>query len=198
MTISSWRDLPFREIWVVDIEYYPGRGPSNGGREGDQITPLCLVALEMRTGGSRTSGRINSARSRLTASTPMRCSSATCSPPSSEAAISRSAGGSRHAQSMPYVEFRHFTNDGTIKTGDREKGFYALDGALRYFCEDGIDTAHKDDMRDRIIQGPPFDADERENYSALLRARHSRSGAPRRAYRADDQVAAACSNARKI
>ena len=62
----------------------------------------------------------------------------------------------------PYIEFRHYVNDGTIESGDREKGFYSLDGALRYFCEDGIDTAHKTDMRDRILQGPPFTATERE------------------------------------
>jgi hypothetical protein len=61
----------------------------------------------------------------------------------------------------PYIEFRHYVNDGTIESGDREKGFYSLDGALRYFCEDGIDTAHKTDMRDRILQGPPFTATER-------------------------------------
>jgi DNA polymerase I len=61
----------------------------------------------------------------------------------------------------PYVEFRHFVNDGAVKSGERDKGFFSLDGALRYFCEDGIDTAHKIDMRDRIIQGPPFTAEER-------------------------------------
>jgi hypothetical protein len=48
--ISDWRGLPFREIWCVDFEYYPERGLANGGREGDQITPLCVVALEMRSG----------------------------------------------------------------------------------------------------------------------------------------------------
>jgi DNA polymerase I len=47
------------------------------------------------------------------------------------------------------------------KSGDREKGFYGLGGALQYFCENGIDTAHKHDMRDRILQGPPFTAEER-------------------------------------
>jgi hypothetical protein len=46
----EWESLPFRELRVVDTEYYPGRGLNNGGREGDAITPLCLVALEMRTG----------------------------------------------------------------------------------------------------------------------------------------------------
>ena len=29
--ISDWRDLPFREIWVVDTEFYPGSGLANGG-----------------------------------------------------------------------------------------------------------------------------------------------------------------------
>ena len=46
----DWRDLPFREIWAIDFEYYPGRGKSHGGRDGDRITPLCLVAHEMRSG----------------------------------------------------------------------------------------------------------------------------------------------------
>ena len=51
MTVChDWRDLPFREIWVVDTEYYPGTGKANGGRDGDAITPLCLVAHEMRSG----------------------------------------------------------------------------------------------------------------------------------------------------
>ena len=46
----DWRELPFREIWCVDTEFYPGPGKSNGGRDGDAITPLCLVAYEMRSG----------------------------------------------------------------------------------------------------------------------------------------------------
>src|SRR5262245_37294579 len=51
MTVyRDWGELPFREIWNVDTEYYPGVGTSNGGREGDQNTPLCLVAHEMRSG----------------------------------------------------------------------------------------------------------------------------------------------------
>jgi DNA polymerase-1 len=119
MPISSWRDLPFREIWVVDFEFYPGTGTANGGREGDASTPLCLVALEMR------SGRIV-----------------------------------RQWQDEfgPFPPYR--------LDGDRDKGFYGLDGALRYFCEDGVDTAHKTDMRDRIIQGPQFTAEERATIMA--------------------------------
>jgi DNA polymerase I len=60
-----------------------------------------------------------------------------------------------------YTEFRHYTNDGRIKSGDRDRGFYGLAGALRYFHEDEISTTHKRDMRDRILQGPPFSAQEK-------------------------------------
>jgi hypothetical protein len=63
----------------------------------------------------------------------------------------------------PYVEFRHYTNDGSVESSDRDKGFYSLAGALRYFCEDELDTTHKRDMRDRILQGPPFTDAERQD-----------------------------------
>jgi hypothetical protein len=64
-TIFSWNELPFRELWCVDFEYYPGRGLANGGREGDAVTPLCLVAQELRTGRASAFGRMISARSAL-------------------------------------------------------------------------------------------------------------------------------------
>jgi hypothetical protein len=57
---------------------------------------------------------------------------------------------------------RHYVNDGAVKATDRDKGFYSLAGALRYFCEPELDTARKTDMRDRILQGPPFTADEEQ------------------------------------
>src|SRR5262249_39416136 len=34
---------------------------------------------------------------------------------------------------------------------------------LRYFCEDELDVTHKCDMRDRILQGPPFTEQERRD-----------------------------------
>jgi DNA polymerase-1 len=159
--ISNWRDLPFREIWVVDFEYYPGIGTANGGREGDQAAPLCLVALEMRTGQI-----VRQWRDEFGPFPPYRLDGDALF--IGYMLIAEFAGGhiplgwGQPACALdPYVEFRHYTNDGTLKSGDRDKGFYSLDGALRYFCEDGIDTAHKTDMRDRIIQGPPFTAEER-------------------------------------
>ena len=42
--------LPFSEVWCIDFEYYPGRGLANGGVDGDPVTPLCLVAHEVRSG----------------------------------------------------------------------------------------------------------------------------------------------------
>jgi DNA polymerase I len=161
MRISSWRDLPHGEIWVVDFEFYPGLGRANGGREGDPATPLCLVALEMRTGRV-----IRLWQDEFGPFPPYRLDAGALFVSfmsSAEYGCHIALGWGQPACSLdPYVEFRHFTNDGRIKSGDREKGFYGLDGALRYFGEDGIDTAHKIEMRNRIIEGPPFSADERE------------------------------------
>jgi DNA polymerase family A len=60
------------------------------------------------------------------------------------------------------IEFKHLTNDGHIRAGDRPKGFYALPGAVQYFGGDAIAMATKNEWRDRIIQGPPFSNSERQ------------------------------------
>jgi DNA polymerase I len=161
MRISSWQDLPHGEIWVVDFEFYPGPGKANGGGEGDVSTPLCLVALEMRTGRV-----VRLWQDEFGPFPPYRLDAGALFVSfmsSAEYGCHIALGWGQPACSLdPYVEFRHYTNDGRVKSGDREKGFYGLDGALRYFGEDGIDTAHKTEMRNRIIEGPPFRADERE------------------------------------
>ena len=46
----DWRELPFREIWVVDFEFYPGPGIANGGRDGDQRHAALPRCVEMRSG----------------------------------------------------------------------------------------------------------------------------------------------------
>jgi DNA polymerase I len=159
--ISSWKELPFRKIWCVDFEFYPGAGMNNGAREGDQAAPLCVVALEMR------SGRIvRQWQGEFGPFPPYRFDGDALFIGymlSAEFGCHAALRWGQPACALDaYVEFRHFTNDGTLKSGDREKGFYSLGGALRYFCEAGIDTAHKIEMRDRIVQGPPFTASERE------------------------------------
>ena len=158
-TFNGWRDLPFPEIWAVDTEFFPGKGLANGGREGDPITPHCLVALEMR------SGRVVRIHpDEFGPFPPYRLDAGALFIAFANAAeygvhIRRKWGQPACAIDA-YVEFRHYVNDARIKSGDREKGFYGLGGALQYFCENGIDTAHKKDMRDRIMQGPAFSAAE--------------------------------------
>jgi DNA polymerase-1 len=157
---SSWRELPFREIWVWDSEYYPGLGLANGGREGDPITPLCYAALELRTGrlvqwwqGEPNRGPpFRLAKDVLVVSHLL----------TADHGFAQAMGWGKPPRALcTYVEFRHLVNDARVKAGDRPKGFHSLAGALRYFREDELDIVHKDDMRDRIILGPPSVA-ERE------------------------------------
>ena len=156
----DWRDLPFPEILCVDTEFYPGKGKANGGVEGDASTPLCLVAYEMR------SKRVTRLwQDKLGRHPPYRLNNSALFigyMNSAEFGFHIACGWGEPACSLDaYLEFRHFVNDGTVKSGDREKGFFGLGGALRYFCDDGLDLTHKKDMRDRIIQGPPFTDEER-------------------------------------
>jgi hypothetical protein len=158
--IYDWRELPCREIWCIDFEYYPGPGLANGGREGDAVTPLCLVAFEMRSGRLVRLWQDEFGRSpyRLDAEALIIGYMI-----SAEFGCHIALGWGQPARALdPYVEFRHYVNDGAAKAKDRDKGFFSLAGALQYFCEDGIDTAHKTDMRERILQGPPFTAEERD------------------------------------
>jgi hypothetical protein len=158
--ISDWRALPFREIWIVDFEYYPGLGLANGGREGDAVTPLCLVAYEMRS-----DRRLRLWQDELGRFPPYRLDAEALILGymiSAEFGCHIALNWGQPARALdPYVEFRHCVNDGAAKSADRDKGFFSLAGALQYFCEDGINTAHKTDMRARILQGPPFNAEER-------------------------------------
>ena len=147
---------------VVDTEYYPGPGRANGGRDGDIITPLCLVACEMR------SGRIvHRWQDEFGPFPPYRLDADALIIGymiSAEFGSHIALGWGEPARALdPYVEFRHYVNDGAAKAEDREKGFYSIAGALRYFCEDELDVTHKRDMRDRILQGPPFTHAERQD-----------------------------------
>jgi DNA polymerase I len=162
MTIySDWRELPFREIWCVDTEFYPGPGKANGGVDGDASTPLCLVAHELRSGHV-----VRLWQDEFGRFPPYRLDSDALVIGymlSAEFGTHIAIGWGQPACALDaYLEFRHYVNDGALKAADREKGFHSLAGALRYFCEDELDTAHKEDMRDRIIQGPPFTPDERD------------------------------------
>jgi DNA polymerase family A len=164
-TIYDWRDLPFREIWCVDAEFYPGAGYLNGGRNGDLITPLCLVALELRSGRL-----VRLWQNELGPFPPYRLDPDAlfvCYGLAAELAVHLACGWGEPARALDaLVEFRHYVNSGKVKAEDRDKGFYGLGGALRYFLEDDLDLARKTDMRDRILQGPPFSAEEQRDILA--------------------------------
>ena len=162
MTIyPDWRALPFGEIWCVDTEFYPGPGKANGGRDGDAPTPLCLVAYEMRSGRT-----VRLWQDEFGPFPPYRLDADSLVMGymiSAEFGTHIALDWGEPARALdPYVEYRHYVNDGAIKAKDRDKGFYSIAGALRYFCEDELDTEHKRDMRERILQGPPFTREERE------------------------------------
>jgi hypothetical protein len=162
MRCYDWRELPFAEVWCVDTEFYPGPGYANGGRDGDPITPLALVAHEMRSGRTirRWQGEFGPFPPyRLDGDSLIFTYFATA-----EFGFHLAVGWGEPAKTIDaYVEFRHATNDARLKSGDREKGFYSTGGALRHFGLDEIDVARKGDMRDRIIAGPPFSAGERND-----------------------------------
>src|SRR5215472_6489151 len=141
----NWDDLPFREIWCVDTEFYPGPGLANGGRDGDPSTPLCLVARETRTGRI-----VRLWQDELGPFPPYRLDADVLIVGymiSAELGTHIALGWGQPANCLDlYVEFRHLTNDARIKSGDRDKGFYSIGGALRYFNLDQIDTAYKKDI----------------------------------------------------
>jgi hypothetical protein len=157
-------ELPFREIWCVDTEYYPGAGRNNGGKEGDPQTPLCLVAYELR---SRRLIRLWQDELRELRFPPYRLdddalfASYGLAP---EFGTHLALGWGEPACALDLnVEFRHFCNDGSVESGEREKGFYSLAGALRYFCESDLDAVRKEAARNRILDGPPFSTQERSD-----------------------------------
>jgi hypothetical protein len=164
MPIYDWRSLPFEEIWRIDAEYYPGAGLDHGGIEGDPLTPLCLVACEMRSGRT-----VRLWQDELRRFPPYRLDAGALIISynlAAEFGVHIAKGWGQPVCALDaYVEFRHCTNDGSVESGDREKGFYSIGGALRYFLEDEIDVARKDELRDRILRGPPFTERER---SAIL------------------------------
>ena len=163
MTVyRDWRELPFPEIWMVDTEFYHGAGRDNGGKDGDLVTPLCLVALEMRSGRL-----VRLWQDKLGPFPPYRLDpdALIVFYTAAELGVHLAKGWGEPACMLDaYIEFRHYTNDGSVEPGDRERGFYGLDGALRYFCDDGLDLAHKKATRNRILEGPPFTAQERDDF----------------------------------
>ena len=118
----DWRELPFEEIWAVDTDY-PGPGLANGGRDGDPISPLALVATEMRSGRT-----VRRWQDELGPFAPYRLDPQSLLVSffgTAELGFHLACGWNCPVRTIDaYVEFRHLTNDAAVKAGDRERGFY--------------------------------------------------------------------------
>jgi len=144
--IASTEDLPFSEIWLVDFEFIapPGENPE----------PVCLVAWGLRSGQ-----KLRLWRDELGASPPY----ATGAEALFVAYYASAEIGCHLALGWPvpervldlFTEFRNRTNGLSLLSRS------SLLGALAHFGLDGIGAAEKSEMRDLILDGGPWSAEER-------------------------------------
>jgi hypothetical protein len=139
-------ELPFREVWAVDFEFTapPGERPE----------PQCLVAHELKRGRN-----LRLWRNEMGAAAPYDIgpdSLFVAYYASAELGCHRVLGWGLPRNTLDlFVEFRVQTN-GRPLVSDR-----SLLGALAHFGLDGMGALEKDEMRSRIIQGPPYTEQER-------------------------------------
>ena len=137
---------PYREIWLVDFEFValPGERPD----------PVCLCALELRSGRLVRCWRDELGRAPPYSTGPDALFVAYFA--SAELGCHLALGWEQPARVLDlYVEFRNRTNGLPTASGS------GLLGALAYFGLDGIGALEKDGMRELILRGGPWSADER-------------------------------------
>jgi DNA polymerase-1 len=140
-------DLPFEEVVFVDFEFV--------SKAGERPDVVCLAAHELRSGRT-----FSLWRNQLGAAPPYRVDDRAlfvCFVANAELGCHLALGWPLPAHVLDLSpEFRCHVNGRHVPAG---KG---LLGALAYFGLDSISSTWKDAMRDRIIQGWPFTAEERE------------------------------------
>jgi DNA polymerase I len=144
-------ELPFEEIWLHDFEFV--------ARPGERPDVVCLAAHELRSGLT-----IQLWRDELKNEPPYRTDDKVLF----VNFVANAEMACHLALSWPVpahvldlnAAFRNLTNGRSTPEG---KG---LIGLLRYFGLDTIDAKRKDAMKKRVMQGPPFTADERRQISA--------------------------------
>ena len=137
---------PYREIWLVDFEFValPGERPD----------PVCLCALELRSGRLVRCWRDELGRAPPYSTRPDALFVAYFA--SAELGCHLALGWEQPARVLDlYVEFRNRTNGLPTASGS------GLLGALAYFGLDGIGALEKDGMRELILRGGPWSSDER-------------------------------------
>ena len=160
-SVSHWRELPHREIWVYDTEFYPGRGLNNGGRDGDLPTPVCVVACEMRTACLLCLWQDEFGRDPPFSLGPDVLVIAYFN--TAEFGTHLALGWGQPACSLDAYAGIRLTTNGTA--GSRSATAIRILTASAARCSISTKTPSiprpKRDMRNRILQGPPFSDEER-------------------------------------
>lgn len=141
--------LPYREIWAVDFEFT--------SPDGEQPRPVCMVALELRSGRC-----IRMWRDQLGASpgAPFDTSSDSLFVAyfaSAEIGCFLALGWSLPERILDlFTEFRTMTNGTDVIAGN------GLIGALTHFGLPALAAAEKDEMRELIISGGRWSPEQKE------------------------------------
>jgi hypothetical protein len=137
---------PYQEIWLVDFEFIAASG--------ERPDPVCLVALELRSGRVIRQWRNEFGRAPPYAVDPGALFVAYYA--SAELGCHLALGWSQPARVLDlFVEFRNHTNGLETPCGS------GLLGALTYFGLDGIGATEKDEMRGLILGGGPWSEEQR-------------------------------------
>jgi len=142
--------LPFKEIWAVDFEFH------QGGVEGNQQIPVCLVARELRSGRY-----VKTWQDEFTTTPPYPIDK-------DSLIIAYFASAETHCHlslgwELPmnlidcFAEFRVLTNGVPVIRGN------GLLGALTYFGLAAIDSEEKTTMRDLILSTGPWNKKEKKS-----------------------------------
>lgn len=139
-------------IWCMDFEFHAA-----GRRAGNALHPVCLVATELNSGAVI---RVWQNELRAMPRPPFPVSEGALSVAymaSAEMACFQALGWPPPANVLDlYVEFRNLTNGLPLPAGN------GLIGALTYFGEPSIGAMEKEAMRELVLSGGPWSADEQK------------------------------------
>jgi DNA polymerase-1 len=138
----------FREVWIVDFEYY--------SEPGERPVPVCMVAHEMRCGQKLRLWKDQFGKQPSFGIGPDSLFVAYYSP--AELGCFLALGWPTPTRILDlFVEFRNATNGWPTLAGN------SLLGALAHFGLDGIGAGEKEQMRELILSGGPWSGQERRD-----------------------------------
>lgn len=149
--------LPFKHIVVADFEFEFGGHSSfeDASRSGERPRPVCMVAKELRSGEC---WRLWRGEFGSTPPFPIGSDALFVAYyASAELGCFRALGWPKPANILDlFTEFRDRTN------GIKTPAGAGLIGALTYFGLDTVGSNEKDEMRARVLRGPPWSENERQ------------------------------------